>query len=295
MNNSIPAPIRVIDTNGDGFADRMYAGDMGGRIWRFDIFNGKKPEDKNDPLVTGGIFAALGAGDVADADPKADARRFYTAPDVSLIAIRGTEPFFYVAIGSGYRGHPLDDLTVEKFYSVRDMNPYTPMKQADYAKLKPILDADLKDITADPAGTAVVSSDKGWVLKMAHGAGEKVMSESTTVNGVILFTSFQPTSLAGGGDCFPTAVNRVYALTAFGGKPAINFYDSTKPDLTNEDISTELAEKNTIVGDVAVAVLRDDKSTVSPPTVCLAGMEVLKKCVDVGGTIRTFWNRGDAN
>ncbi len=174
------------------------------------------------------------------------------------------------------------------------MNPYTPMKQDAYAKVTPILDADLVPITKDPAGTEVLSSAKGWVLEMVHGdttttkGGEKVMSESTTVNGVILFTSFQPTSLADGGDCFPTAVNRVYALTAFGGKPAINFYDDKKPDLTNEDISTKLAEENTIVGDVAVAVLRDDKSSINPPTVCLAGMEVLKKCVDVGGTIRTF-------
>ncbi len=67
MNNSIPAPIRVIDTNGDGFADRMYAADMGGRIWRFDIFNGKDPTSTTDPLVAGGIFATLGAGDVAGA------------------------------------------------------------------------------------------------------------------------------------------------------------------------------------------------------------------------------------
>lgn len=300
MNNSIPAPIRVIDTNGDGFADRLYAGDMGGRIWRFDIFNGKDPTNTTDPLVAGGIFAALGAGDVDAADSTKDNRRFYNAPDVSLIQIRGTEPFFNVAIGSGYRGHPLDSQTVEKFYSVRDMNPYRPLTQAQYGDVKPVLDSQLVDITTDPTGIDVTSSDKGWVLGMVHGStttapgGEKVMSESTTVNNVILFTSFQPTSLQDRGDCYPTALNRVYALTAFGGKPAINFYDSTKPDLTNDDISTVLAEKNTIVGDVAVAVLRDDQSSINPPTVCLAGMEVLKKCVNVGGTIRTFWNRGDA-
>ncbi len=294
MNNSIPAAIRVIDTNGDGFVDRMYAGDMGGRVWRFDIFNGKDPASTTDPLVTGGIFATLGVGDVSGADEEKDNRRFYNTPDVSLISLRGTEPFFNVAIGSGYRGHPLDDQTVEKFYSVRDMNPYTPLTQDAYDKATPVLDSQLVDITADPVGIDVSSNDKGWVLQMAHGKGEKVMSESTTVNNVILFTSFEPTSLVGQGDCYPTAINRVYALTAFGGKPALNFYDSEKPDLTNEDISTVLAEKNTIVGDVAVAVLRDDKSSVTPPTVCLAGMEVLKKCVNVGGTIRTFWNRGDA-
>ena len=57
------AASRCIDTNSDGFADRMYAGDMGGRIWRFDIFNGNHAGS----LVTGGVIAQLGRGDVAGA------------------------------------------------------------------------------------------------------------------------------------------------------------------------------------------------------------------------------------
>jgi len=300
MDNSIPGRITVIDTNGDLFADRMYAADMGGRIWRFDIFNGK---EASNGLVTGGVFAKLGAGGVPGADKVADNRRFYNAPDVSLINIRGTAPFFNIAIGSGYRGHPLNKQTVERFYSLRDMNPYAQLSQADYNNWKPILDTDgddsdqkgLVDVTADPAGTAVTSEASGWKLTLTR-AGEKVMSESTTVNNVLLFTTFQPTSTTGAGACYPTAVNRVYALTAFGGKPAINFKEGTAGDeeLTNEDISTELKQKDTIVGDVAVAVQRDEQSSIAPPTICLAGMEVLKKCVDIGGTIRTFWNRGDA-
>ena len=40
MDYSIPARIRVVDIDGDGLADRMYAGDMGGQVWRFDIHNG---------------------------------------------------------------------------------------------------------------------------------------------------------------------------------------------------------------------------------------------------------------
>ena len=36
-----PGDVRVFDLTGDGYADRMYAGDMGGRVWRFDINNGQ--------------------------------------------------------------------------------------------------------------------------------------------------------------------------------------------------------------------------------------------------------------
>ena len=41
MNNSIPSRITVVDIDGNKFADRMYVGDMGGRVWRFDIWNGQ--------------------------------------------------------------------------------------------------------------------------------------------------------------------------------------------------------------------------------------------------------------
>ncbi|MEJ1965720.1 MAG: PilC/PilY family type IV pilus protein [Gammaproteobacteria bacterium] len=294
MSNSIPGRITVIDTNGDQFADRLYAGDMGGRIWRFDIYNGQDPST----LVTGGIFGKLGDGGLPSPTP-ANNRRFYNAPDVSLVQIRGTDPFYNVAIGSGYRGHPLDLKTEERFYSLRDRNPYAQFSQDAYNKAKPILDTDttLVDISADPTGTPVTSTDEGWKLTLSKrdGAGEKVLSESITVNNVVLFTTFQPTSAAGKGACFPTATNRAYALTAFGGKPAIDFTETSTPVLNNDDISVVLKQKDSIVGDLAVAVLRDGTtSAATPPTICLAGMEVLKKCVNVGGTIRTFWNRRDA-
>ena len=58
MTHAVAARVAAIDTDGDGFADRMYAADVGGRIWRFDIWNGRGPGD----LVTGGVLASLGAG-----------------------------------------------------------------------------------------------------------------------------------------------------------------------------------------------------------------------------------------
>ena len=44
MTRAIPTQIRVIDMNGDGRADRMYASDLGGQLWRFDIINGEVPD-----------------------------------------------------------------------------------------------------------------------------------------------------------------------------------------------------------------------------------------------------------
>jgi Tfp pilus tip-associated adhesin PilY1 len=37
MTYSIPSDITRIDASDDGRIDRLYVGDMGGRMWRFDI------------------------------------------------------------------------------------------------------------------------------------------------------------------------------------------------------------------------------------------------------------------
>ncbi len=83
MTHSIPAGIRVLDIDQDRLADRMYVGDMGGRVWRFDISNGEPVAD----LVNGGVFASLG-GAAPGAVAPADVRRFYATPDVARIDLR---------------------------------------------------------------------------------------------------------------------------------------------------------------------------------------------------------------
>ena len=39
--------------------------------------------------------------------------------------------FLNVAIGSGYRGHPLNTEVEDRLYSFRDYHPFTPMSQTN--------------------------------------------------------------------------------------------------------------------------------------------------------------------
>jgi type IV pilus assembly protein PilY1 len=52
MTHGVASRVAVLDTDGDGFADRLYASDTGGRVWRFDVWNGRTPTG----LITGGVF-----------------------------------------------------------------------------------------------------------------------------------------------------------------------------------------------------------------------------------------------
>ncbi len=86
-------------------------------------------------------------------------------------------------------------------------------------------------------------------------------------------------------------------MTAFlGGKPALDFDSNEK--LEKKRICFVKLDQQGIVGDVNVALIRQtggDRSVegsgsapLTPPTVHLAGTQVLKKCVNVGGTVRMY-------
>ena len=301
MNNSIPSRVTVLDTNADKFADRMYVGDMGGRLWRFDIWNGQTASD----VVTGGVIAELGAGGVASPSLSIT-RRFYNAPDVAIIQRRGSQPFFNIAIGSGYRGHPLSSDTQDRFYSIRDYLPFTKLTTAQYAALTPITDADLVDITTDL--TAVVGPGaKGWKLLLNDGGswnGEKVLAESITVAGVILFPTFIPLGEDTTTPCTARMVNRAYAVRVENGRPAFDSDDDESWE--RSDRYTELKQSG-IAAEIAVLFndKMDDGPDSSPPgdptdppddddppsTTCTTGVEVLARCVDVSSSFRTYWQR----
>ena len=295
MKNSIPSRVTVLDTNGDLFADRMYVGDMGGRVLRFDIFN------KNDAktLVTGGVFAELGQGHVPVQDAKmVDTRRFYNAPDVALIQRRGEDPYYNIAIGSGYRGHPLNKETEDRFYSLRDKAPFAKHTTTDYNNLKRIHDDDTTLITipSDATTASVPPSAEGWKLTLGAN-GQKVLAQSTTAGDVILFTTFEPADPSTTDPCRPRTLNRAYAMRVDNGHPALDL--NNKDGITKDDLSQEVPMDG-ILGKVNIGVLRgsiaDDlnsgeKPKGNPPTTCLAGMHILGSCVQVNDSVRTYWRR----
>ena len=296
MNNSIPSRVTVIDIDGNKFADRMYVGDMGGRVWRFDIWNGQGV----DALVTGGVLARLGAGSIAGA-PRSAARRFYNAPDVAIIQRRGSNPFFNIAIGSGYRGHPLESDTQDRFYSLRDHLPFTKRTQAQYEAITPTVDGDLVDVTNDVNATLSESSP-GWKLLLNDSGswiGEKVLAESVTVAGAILFPTFIPLGEDPANPCLARTVNRAYAVRVENGRPFFNFNDGDTDGDGDVDVP---ADAGYTTGDryselrqtgiaAEISILINEQIDDTEGTTCLSGVEVMERCVDFGSTVRSFWRR----
>lgn len=133
MTNSMPADPTIVDISGDGLADIIYASDLRGQIFRFDINNANTSLTS---LATGGRIASLGGATAADN------RRFFNSPDVALIRERGGKTYFTVSIGSGFRESPLNTDTDDRFYVLRDSDVFS--KPTTYTT---IVESDLINVS----------------------------------------------------------------------------------------------------------------------------------------------------
>jgi Tfp pilus tip-associated adhesin PilY1 len=153
MTNSMPADPTLVDINGDGLVDIVYASDLRGQVFRFDFNNANTGSagTGTGAFATGGRLASL-AGATA-----ADNRRFFNSPDVALIKERGGKTYFTVSIGAGFRESPLNQDTNDRFYVLRDSNVYT--KPASYTT---IVESDLTDVSSvdltDAQATTVLAA-----------------------------------------------------------------------------------------------------------------------------------------
>lgn len=241
MDYSIPADVKVIDLDGDGYADRMYAADMGGQIWRFDVYNGQPASS----LITGGVIAQLGSAPAVENDPDEEpdvtnVRRFYYSPDVALVQ-NAELRFVHIGIGSGHRAHPLSKNNADRYYALRDYNGMRRLTQSEYNAITPITDGDLAAITSvnTPLKTDAQGRPTGWKLELDAAAGEKVLAEARTFNNKVLFTTFTPSAGPGADPCAPSlGTNRLYMMSIFNGAPVNNLDGSVEPGpLTLSDIS----------------------------------------------------------
>ncbi|HEX7029975.1 MAG TPA: PilC/PilY family type IV pilus protein [Gammaproteobacteria bacterium] len=293
LQNSIPAEVRVVDVDSDGFHDRMYAADTGGRIFRFDIFNGNTV----DSLVTGGKIASLGAADMATPTMQ-ETRKFFEPPDVAMIVDEEHGNYLNIAIGSGNRANPLKTGTLDKFFSIRDPYVLTVPPSYDYG----ITVGSLYDATDNVIGqgtdtekeTAITAlfNRNGWYIDLVDSSetavGEKALARATTFDGTIFFTTYTPVSAAQSTGCAPSqGLARAYAVDVQYATPVYN----------NDGLGDE---SNLTRSDRAVTLTRGG----IPPEVTILFPEASDDPFGVVGTeelninfskpaVRTYWYEED--
>lgn len=151
MTNSMPASPTLIDINNDGLLDIIYATDLRGQIFRFDIADG------NINNIQGHLFAQLGGSNAANN------RRFFNSPDVALIRDRGQKPYFTISVGSGFRESPLNEQTDDRFYMIRDT--YVTESRSALGNPPVITENDLTDVSGLDSSQANIDAAYGRVAE----------------------------------------------------------------------------------------------------------------------------------
>ena len=214
MDNSIPSRVRALDTDRDGLTDRMYVGDMGGRLWRFDVHNA---DGGGTFKVSGGVMAELGgAGPASNA--AANNRRFYYAPDTAL-GRDGNQGFFNIAISSGYRARPTKTNNDDFLYVVRDYKPFQVLgddasvadgDSNDYSNTYGYEQIDFVDVAT--GGTTIPEGGAGMKMALTN-SGEKSLARARVFQDKAFFTSYSPDSSADPAACIPAiGTGRLYEL-----------------------------------------------------------------------------------
>lgn len=188
MTSAIVSDVTTLDFDGDSITDYFFVSDVGGRIWRFDI--NTLNHGRHDFANAGVIFDANAAKGEQDSY-----KRFYYAPSISYFRDEEkNDEYLSVAIGSGFRAHPLAPTSHDHFFVLKERNLVKAPEK--YVTLTPddLISLNSHDSFSDVAGQSGVSDsllDNGWKVELE--VGEKVLSKALTSQGDVYFTTFSPT------------------------------------------------------------------------------------------------------
>ncbi len=254
MTYSISSDIAALDINGDTKVDRLYVGDMGGQLWRFDIGN-----LNNTAGWTGKVTFKSNQS-------ASEKRKIFYPPDVSL-----ESGYEWVYLGTGDRENPKQETgtvtfpTQNRLYAIKDTNPSSPLTESNLVDVtdnilqKPNPSAG--DITIQSQTLNNLNNLNGWFITLEN-KGEKCLAPAVIYSKVIYYTTFTPSYPDIGDICFlGEGTGSVYALQYKTGMAMFNFdlendIDGQPPTIYKTDRSIAIGAG--IPSQVVIAIIKGE-------------------------------------
>jgi len=202
MNFSLAANATIADLNRDGYIDRIYIGDIGGQLWKFDL--------SAAATVSSGLVNNWTGKRLFDAPPTAQtppAGEYYAENPIygAPIPAFDEQKNLWVYFGTGDRSHP-NRTSSNRFYGIKD--------DTTMANGSALTESNLTNVTNSNA-----SVTQGWYFVLSD--TEKVLASADVFNKVVFFSTFTPTTTSicssGGGTA------KLYAVQIDTGYAAVDF------------------------------------------------------------------------
>lgn len=267
--NGLSAP-RWEDIDGNGTADVVYAGDLKGNLWKFDISDSNP---NNWGVAFGG--APLYIATYTNALNQVIPLPITTAPQILYMAKGGFMVNF--ATGNAFETGDFPSTgVIQRVYGIWDR---PGMGGSGRALPRGLTTLASRSYTRDSNGVVVVdsgavldwSSKDGWYFNLP-GTSEAVLSDPSLDAGVMTFVAVRPKSTTD--ECSSTPNAALYTVDPISGRAERN----TQGTITISSVKVVIAAKE--IGDQKVKVVND--RTKKPFTkVCKAGEP---GCTCVGST-----------
>ena len=230
MRHSFPAPPTTLDTNSDGYVDRVYVGDLAGQMWVFNVSFDQINKKSNSQWNGQRLFMA----------PKEPLEKHNSYYQPAVAFDKYGNPWVY--FGTGDKENPTDTTNPqERFYAVLDDG------KGDY----PRLEKDLKDVTT----LNTFSQDrtkKGWYIRLEKLGNrlEKVLGKPTVFNKLLYFTTYfyndkgDPCSVAGDAKLY------IVAYLSGGGAFLLGDYLQGNPSERSRIIGSGVASSPVITANM---------------------------------------------
>jgi len=226
--NGLSSPAAV-DTDGDGYVERIYAGDLQGNMWAFD-----QDADNNWQVAygTGDAPAPLFTATDGDSIPQPITAKPSIIRHPFQPTLTSTTPNLMVLFGTGQylTRNDLSDTQTQSFYGVWDSNSNsTPLSRDDLVNdiITSGQDVNNTSITAritTPSEPVQYGQSSGWYIDLAPDAdsvGERVISNAVVINNTVFFSTYIPNDgCNSGGSSWFMFVNA--ADGGFPNEPVIN-------------------------------------------------------------------------
>ena len=210
MKYAVPSDISPVDTDGDGYIDRLYVGDTGGRLWRIDITSPDLKEWAGKFIFN------------SNPDSSGWRRKIFYRPDVTL-----EKGYEMVLFGTGDQVNKDEMKIVNQIYAIKDSGLNSTVSISD-----------LKNVTKEIVDLKDMEGRRGWFINLEN-KGEKVLASPVVIFGVAYFTSFTPFR-----EGSSEALARIYALDYKTGGPILDLNPSN--NLYGKKI--DLSDRSKVIG-----------------------------------------------
>jgi len=229
-SNGLGSPT-LFDVDQNGTTDFVYAGDLFGHMWKFDL-SSSNPSNWAVAYTTGAAPAPLFTATTSTGVPQP----IIAASNLGPSPGNSNALLVYFVTGRLFATGDPSNTTTQSVYAIQDQgSPITATLRSTLVQQSVIAatDGSGNENIKTPYATVDLTVSDGWFIDLPN-AGERALSTPQLVGGMLMFSTVIPQLQPCNGGCG----GFIYAVNQFNGDGGLNFLVDTANNVSYDAIAT---------------------------------------------------------